>query len=910
MARTELIRTKLGPPLVNTRWVARDEQVHHLDLALERALTVLAAPAGFGKTSLLAQWRNALARRGIPSAWVSLDRDDDLALFGAYVLTALADAYQGLGQRARALVRNDHLAPAKSVVAVLVNEIAEARHPVVLILDDLDRVDSPAVPEALARILRHAPANLHIVAAGRGDLPVPISALESQNRVLRIEADGLRFSVADTERFLVDVAGLRLANGDADRLWRATEGWVAGLQLAAIVARESGRMTTASQGLKGAAAGIARYLTENVLALMPAELADLALQVSILDRVSPALAEAVTGNRHAPALLGELEARNLFLLPLDEGRNWYRFHALFADYLRGRLMRERPAEVAELHRRASRWLAGQSLWLEAVRHALAAGDEAAAAEWVEQCAMALIERSDLRTLQTWLGRLPPAAIRGRVRLRLAQVWCDTLSLRPREAVAGLQAIEADLANGTLEAPDTEALRREVLAVQALTAGLTDDSTAALRLAETVLALSPAEGSWVQRIAETALGFGASYAGGIGQALAAPTSSSEREPAYAAVYRESMVGLSALVAGRLLEAEPFLDHALRVAEARAGVDSAAAALPAGYLSAVLYEWNETPQAEAVQRQRFPISLETAPNGSMTRFALTAARLADLAGDTAEALRRLDAARVVARDRNWLRALAACEGEKVRLLVRDRDLPSATRLLQALARRLPPGSPPSPPRILCRNPRLLQLRRGPPAHRPGRSGRGGRPPGSPALLPGPPRSGLLRHPGPDPPRHCPLPGRCPGSGPGRPHRSLELRPGQWPRPQLSRRRAGGRRLARHPPRGTRPPWLGPRLVSGGPPRRRRPNPRSPRRPAERAGARHPRSSRPGPFEQGDRPGPAPRPRNGEVAPEEHLRQAPGHLPPPGRPLGPQPRHHHPERRPPGLTPPFGGLAGDRP
>ncbi|MBL8437063.1 MAG: hypothetical protein JNM61_02585, partial [Zoogloeaceae bacterium] len=256
-------------------------------------------------------------------------------------------------------------------------------------------------------------------------------------------------------------------------------------------------------------------------------------------------------------------------------------------------------------------------------------------------------------------------------------------------------IEADLANGTLEAPDTEALRREVLAVQALTAGLTDDSTAALRLAETVLALSPAEGSWVQRIAETALGFGASYAGGIGQALAAPTSSSEREPAYAAVYRESMVGLSALVAGRLLEAEPFLDHALRVAEARAGVDSAAAALPAGYLSAVLYEWNETPQAEAVQRQRFPISLETAPNGSMTRFALTAARLADLAGDTAEALRRLDAARVVARDRNWLRALAACEGEKVRLLVRDRDLPSATRLLQALARRLPPGSPPSPP-----------------------------------------------------------------------------------------------------------------------------------------------------------------------------------------------------------------------
>ena len=707
MARTELIRTKLGPPLVNTRWVARDEQVHHLDLALERALTVLAAPAGFGKTSLLAQWRNALARRGIPSAWVSLDRDDDLALFGAYVLTALADAYQGLGQRARALVRNDHLAPAKSVVAVLVNEIAEARHPVVLILDDLDRVDSPAVPEALARILRHAPANLHIVAAGRGDLPVPISALESQNRVLRIEADGLRFSVADTERFLVDVAGLRLANGDADRLWRATEGWVAGLQLAAIVARESGRMTTASQGLKGAAAGIARYLTENVLALMPAELADLALQVSILDRVSPALAEAVTGNRHAPALLGELEARNLFLLPLDEGRNWYRFHALFADYLRGRLMRERPAEVAELHRRASRWLAGQSLWLEAVRPALAAGDDAAAAEWVEQCAMALIERSDLRTLQTWLGRLPPAAIRGRVRLRLAQVWCDTLSLRPREAVAGLQAIEADLANGTLEAPDTEALRREVLAVQALTAGLTDDSTAALRLAETVLALSPAEGSWVQRIAETALGFGASYAGGIGQALAAPTSSSEREPAYAAVYRESMVGLSALVAGRLLEAEPFLDHALRVAEARAGVDSAAAALPAGYLSAVLYEWNETPQAEAVQRQRFPISLETAPNGSMTRFALTAARLADLAGDTAEALRRLDAARVVARDRNWLRALAACEGEKVRLLVRDRDLPSATRLLQALARRLPPGSPPSPPGSFAETPAYFSL-----------------------------------------------------------------------------------------------------------------------------------------------------------------------------------------------------------
>lgn len=699
MSGSELIRTKLAPPLVGGSLVDRATLLGQLSQGLSRRLTVLVAPAGFGKTTLLAAWHAALWQQGTACAWVTLERDDDLYLFGAYLLEALA-VDCGVGRRAQALIRNDPLVPAKNVVSVLINEIAEAGRPIVLILDDLDQLESAPAHEALFRLLRHGPDNFHVVVSGRSAPPLPLSHFQSRNQLLCPDADKLRFDRSDTGRFLHEVAGLKLDAARVQALWQATEGWIAGLQLASIALRNGADAAGIGAGPGAATREIAQYLTENVLAPLPGRLVDFPLRLSVLDRVSPALGAAVSGFDDAAALLDELERRNLFLAPLDAARSWYRFHALFADYLRERALRQIPAEIPALHRRASAWLAQQRLWPEAVKHALAAGDEDAAATWVEHSAMALIERSDMRTLRTWLGRLPPHVIHGRLRLRLAEAWCQALSLRPREAVATLHDIQEDLTRGILDTHDDAALRCELLAMRALIAGLTDDSPASLRLAGEVLAMTPAEGSWVQRIAQTAQTFGQCYADAEGRrALDCGDEPARRpagagEPAYATVYRESMRGLGALVEGRIFEAEHRFDHALRIAEEQAGSSSSAAALPAGYLGAIHYEWNEIARASEILGDRFGTAIETSPIGSLTRFCLTASRLAALGGERDEAYRILEQAGAVARDRDWLRMLTACEGEMVRLLVEDAALARASRIVQALAGRMP-ATPPSPP-----------------------------------------------------------------------------------------------------------------------------------------------------------------------------------------------------------------------
>lgn len=700
MSGSELIRTKLAPPLVGGSLVDRAALLGQLSQALSRRLTVLVAPAGFGKTTVLAAWHAALSQQGTACAWVTLERDDDLYLFGAYLLEALAVACGGVGRRAQALIRNDPLVPAKNVVAVLINEIAEAGRPVVLILDDLDQLESAPAHEALFRLLRHGPDNFHVVVSGRSTPPLPLSHFQSRNQLLYPDADCLRFDRSDTRRFLHEVAGLKLDATRVQALWQATEGWITGLQLASIALRNGADAPGIGAGPGAATREIAQYLTENVLAPLPPRLVDFLLRLSVLDRVSPALGAAVSGFDDAAALLDELERRNLFLAPLDAARSWYRFHALFADYLRDRALRQIPAEIPALHRRASAWLAHQRLWPEAVKHALAAGDEDAAAAWVEHSAMALIERSDLRTLRSWLGRLPPHVIHGRLRLRLAKAWCHALGLHPREAVATLHDIQEDLARGALDTHDDAALRCELLAMRALIAGLTDDSPASLRLAGEVLAMAPAEGSWVQRMAQTAQTFGQCYADADGRrALGssdepAPRPAGAGEPAYATVYRESMRGLGALVEGRIFEAEHRFEHALRIAEAQAGSSSSVAALPAGYLGAIHYEWNEIARADEILGDRFGTAIETSPIGSLTRFCLTATRLAALRGERDEAYRILEQAGAVARDRDWLRMLTACEGEMVRLLVEDSALARASRIMQALAGRMP-ATPPSPP-----------------------------------------------------------------------------------------------------------------------------------------------------------------------------------------------------------------------
>jgi len=698
---SEIIVSKLRPPTASHPWIPLAVAESGLPRLLEVPLSVVTAPAGFGKTTLLALWQRALAGQGVATAWLTLDADDDdIHQFFSYVLEALQGPCPAGVERARELIRNDPLLSYRRVLSVLLNEIGGLEGPVVLFLDDVHLLESPTVNDHLYRLVRYSPATLHVVAAGRTEPLVHVSRFQAQRLLYRLEVDDLRFSEHDVQRFFAEVAGRPLALEEASALWRQTEGWVAGIQLASIAGAGQGDGRAISDGLAGASHEISVYLTENVLAGMAPRLVDFMLRISVFDRISGPLAARATGVPEAAALLEQLAERNLFLAPLDERHEWYRFHALFLDYLRGRARREIPGELASIHDRASEFFAEAGRWQEAVRHALTAGQEQKAAGWVERCAMELIHRSALRTVIGWLGRLPERVIQGSVRLRLAQAWAYALGLQPGDAVKTLAALEQDLSTGRLPNDSDPTLKTEILSVRAITAGLTDDSTESLLLARQVMALSPEPGSWVERIVHTALVFGLAYENGFEEArtlhrrVLGRGDGGRDEPTYAGVYQECMFGLSALVEGRLIDAEAAFSAALRRGEDEVGFDSAAAVLPAGYLSTILYEWDELAQVERILKGRLSTALAVCANGSVSRFAVSLIRYLALQGQMDQALHAIERASRVARERGWLRLLSACQAEAIRLMLRDGAVVQANRTLDMLLRSVPRRVPTPP------------------------------------------------------------------------------------------------------------------------------------------------------------------------------------------------------------------------
>ncbi|VWC57203.1 LuxR family transcriptional regulator [Burkholderia aenigmatica] len=680
-----LVRTKLAPASARGI-VSRIARFGRLARGLDRRLTLVCAPAGYGKTTVLAEWRHALVATNVKVAWVSLDQDDDNAsIFSSYVVAAIVDATGGVGGRAQRLLRDRALIPLKIVFDELLNELEVAGTELVLMLDDYDRLASPVIHDAMFELLRYAPSNLHVVLSCRSAPALPLSYFESRDELVRVDEEDLRFDDAETRAFFERVAGKPLSADNIGRLRAATEGWVSGLQLAALALRDDNDAARVAEQVSHARGGIAAYLNENVMTQVPDAIRHFLLCTAVLDRMTPALCDALTGRDDAVACLEWLSAHNLFIRSVDGGRRSYRYHALFLQYLREELTLRRPDDVATLHRRASVWYAAEREWPDAVRHALAAGDFDAAAGWVEACAMKLIAASDVRTVLDWVSRLPEPALAGRLRLRIAHVWALALSMQMVDARRALEAIEADIDARRL---GTDAITAtELLGVRSLIAGLSDRSIESLELGERVLAAGPPAGSWVEQIGQTTLLFGLGYAGRLDDALdlrtRAERAASGQEPLFAHVYRQNMSGLAEFVAGRLHDASKTFETALRGAERSAGRLSAATALSAGYLSAIYYEWNDWPKVREAQRDRFDIAMQACSLGPLLRFMQTAAVLQFRSGNEARAHEMLDEADHIACSRQWLRLRVACMATGVRLHVSAGKLTQAHRVGRALA-----------------------------------------------------------------------------------------------------------------------------------------------------------------------------------------------------------------------------------
>jgi LuxR family maltose regulon positive regulatory protein len=422
-----LLATKLHVPRTRPGFVVRPRLADRLAQAHGEQLTLVCAPAGFGKTALLADWARRSQR---PVAWLSLDEgDNDPARFWRHVAAALDTVRPGVAQQVAAFLQGLQPTSFEAVVTALVNELAGVAEEVVLVLDDYHLVQAPQVHQSVEFLLAHLPACLRPVLASRVDPPLHLARLRARGLLSELRERDLRFTPQEAAELLHAAVGPGLPAAAVAALVDRTEGWVAGLQLAALSLQGRGDIAAFVAGFSGSHRYVLDYLTEEVLDRQPQQLRGFLLETSVLERLCGPLCDAVTGHTDSQRLLEQVERANLFLVPLDEVRGWWRYHHLFADLLRARLQREQPERVPELHRAAAAWSEQHGLVDEAVRHALAAEELAWAARLIEQHFDAMLWRSENATLRRRLQALPAQLVRSRPWLCLAQAWWALLGGR-------------------------------------------------------------------------------------------------------------------------------------------------------------------------------------------------------------------------------------------------------------------------------------------------------------------------------------------------------------------------------------------------------------------------------------------------------------------------------------------------
>jgi LuxR family maltose regulon positive regulatory protein len=408
-----LVETKLYVPRVRRNVVVRPRLSERLNRGAESRLTLVSAPAGFGKTTLLSGWLAATGNRQRSVAWLSLEESDGRpGVFWTYAITALQTVVPGVGAGALPLLQSAR-APIESVLATLLNELGAAPDEIYLVLDDYHLVDGPEMQAGMVFLLEHLPPQVHLVISSRADPALPLARLRARGELVEIRAAELRFTLDEVTDYLNQVIGPDLTANDIAALAGRTEGWIAALQLAALSMRGRTDVGGFIAGFAGDDRYIVDYLVEEVLRRQPDDVRGFLMQTSILDRLSGPLCDAVTGQHGGKARLESLDRANLFVIPLDDSRRWYRYHHLFADVLRMRLLDERAEDVTDLHRRASRWYDRNGEPAPAVRHALAAGDVEEAAGLVEAAIPALLRNRQEQTILRWLDALADEVVRVR-----------------------------------------------------------------------------------------------------------------------------------------------------------------------------------------------------------------------------------------------------------------------------------------------------------------------------------------------------------------------------------------------------------------------------------------------------------------------------------------------------------------
>jgi LuxR family maltose regulon positive regulatory protein len=537
MGSTPILATKLFAPARRQQLVERPRVVEQLGPTLDAGhrLTLVSAPAGFGKTTLLSEWLTDLDQRQSHTrlGWLSLDDgDNDSARFMAHLVAALNTA--GLDVDAAVLESFSTASPAAALTP-LVNDLAAAgEHPPgtqwVVVLDDYHVIKASEVHEAMTFLLDHLPDQLHLVIATRSDPPLPLARLRSRGQLNEVRIADLRFTPSEAREFLNQVMGLKLTAADVDALENRTEGWIAGLQLAALSLRgiaDQDEVTGFIQAFTGSHRFVIDYLADEVLTRQSAQVRDFLLRTAVLDRLNGPLCDAVTGSTDGTRTLQDLERGNLFVVPLDNERSWYRYHHLFADVLHARLLAEHPEQVTDLHQRASVWYAGRGLVADAVRHALSAEDFNRAAYLMEEALPELRRTRQDGLLLTWMRSLPAPVVGRSPVLSIVSSWSHLMSGDLEAAESWLDEAEVALAAGARDQEltemwaDTEDLRTAPAMVSMYRAALAQargDVAGTVSHAQHVLDLAGPEDHFLRGAGGGYLGLAAWTSGNVAEAL--------------------------------------------------------------------------------------------------------------------------------------------------------------------------------------------------------------------------------------------------------------------------------------------------------------------------------------------------------------------------------------------------------
>jgi LuxR family maltose regulon positive regulatory protein len=691
-----LLATKLFIPAPTSTLVSRPRLNALLAAGVRRAATLISAPAGWGKTSLLSAWHADLSGSDYPFAWVSLDAgDNDPVRFWSYILLALNTLHCGASDAALTLLRSPQPPPVEPILTSVLNAFTTLSKDAVLVLDDYHVIDTQPIHRAMTYLLEHLPPRLHLVISTRVDPPIPLARLRVRGVLTEVRAVDLRFTLEEAEAFLTKAMGLPLTASQISALDARTEGWIAGLQLAALSVQghPAEHLEPFIEAFTGSNRYVVEYLAEEVLAQQTDETQTFLLRTAMLDRMCAPLCDAVLNGEHegagydqaldASIHLQQLERANLFLISLDDEGNWYRYHNLFAGVLRSRLQQTQARLVPDLHRRASAWYEQLGLFDEAVQHALAARDFELAARLIEQVGLAVGIGKQVHTVLSWINSIPETFVQTRPTLCIYHAVALMFTNQLEAAEARLQDAERCLEAGN-PTGKTRVMVGQIATVRANLARFTGDLARCVELSHQGLELLPGTEKIFLASAMANLGLDFLVSGDVTpgpERLVTEVIAPVRASGNVSATLRGLTLLARLhvLQGRLRQAAATYREAVQVAPGQESLQVVIGS-PAYYfgMGDVLREWNQLDAAEDYLAQgmdqlrgTLSVDAEVVTLGYITQACLNWER-----GDYSTALATLDEFEQLARRRNFVAHLRArCLAVRARVELAQNNLAAA-------------------------------------------------------------------------------------------------------------------------------------------------------------------------------------------------------------------------------------------